>query len=107
MTQIVQTAACNKHHSLDQQLCRWLLLSLDCLQGTEMRMTPKLIAHRLGVAQDVSTKGALKLRDARLIQYDNGRIRVIDRKGFEQRACDCYVVVKQEYDRLLPFPLAA
>jgi hypothetical protein len=107
MTQMVQTAACNKHHSLDQQLCRWLLLSLDRLQGTEMLMTPKLIAHMLGVAEDVATKGALKLQDARLIQYQDGRIRVLDRRGLEQRSCECDVVVKKEYDRLLPWPLAA
>jgi CRP-like cAMP-binding protein len=107
MTQMVQTAACNKHHSLDQQLCRWLLLSLDRLQGTEMVMTPKLIAHMLGVAQDVANDGTFKLQDAGLIQYENGRIRVMDRKGLEQRSCECYVVVKKEYDRLLPLPHAA
>jgi CRP-like cAMP-binding protein len=107
MTQMVQTAACNKHHSLDQQLCRWLLLSLDRLQGTEMLMTPKLIANMLGVAQDVATGGALKLQDAGLIQYEDGLIRIIDRNGLEQRSCECYVVVKKEYDRLLPWRLAA
>lgn len=106
MTQMVQTAACNKHHSLDQQLCRWLLLSLDRLQGTEMLMTPTLIAHMLGVAQDVATDGALKLV-AGLIQYQDGRIRVLDRRALERRSCQCYGVVKQEYDRLLPLPLAA
>jgi hypothetical protein len=107
MTQMVQTAACNKHHSLDQQLCRWLLLSLDRLQGTEMLMTPKLIAHMLGVEQDVAIDGALKLNDAKLIQYEDGRIRVTDRRGLEKRSCECYAVVKREYDRLLPVPLAA
>jgi CRP-like cAMP-binding protein len=107
MTQMVQTAACNKHHSLDQQLCRWLLLSLDRLQGTEMLMTPILIAHMLGVDMDVATEGALKLQNARLIQYEDGRIRVLDRNGLEQRSCECYTVVKKEYDRLLPLPLAA
>jgi hypothetical protein len=107
MTQMVQTAACNKHHSLDQQLCRWLLLSLDRLQGTEMLMTPKLIAHMLGVAQDLATEGALKLQKAGLIQYEDGRIRVMNRRGLEQRSCECYVVVKKEYDRLLPLPFAA
>ena len=107
MTQMVQTAACNKHHSLDQQLCRWLLLSLDRLQGTEMLMTPILIAHMLGVDLTVATEGAFKLQDAGLIQYENGRIRVLDRIGLEQRSCECYEVVKQEYDRLLPFPIAA
>jgi len=107
MTQMVQTAACNKHHSLDQQLCRWLLLSLDRLQATEMLMTPKLIAHMLGVAQDVATEGALKLQDAGLIQYEDGRIRVVDRNKLELRSCECYAVVKKEYDRLLSWPLAA
>jgi Mn-dependent DtxR family transcriptional regulator len=72
-----------------------------------MLMTPKLIAHMLGVAQDVATEAALKLVDAGLIQYQNGRIRVIDRRGLERRSCECYLVVKQEYDRLLPLPLAA
>jgi CRP-like cAMP-binding protein len=107
MTQMVQTAACNKHHSLDQQLCRWLLLSLDRLQGTEMLMTQTLIAHMLGVTRDVATKGALKLQDAGLIDYKDGRIRVLDRNALEKRSCECYAVVKQEYDRLLPLQLAA
>jgi hypothetical protein len=107
MTQMVQTAACNKHHSLDQQLCRWLLLSLDRLQGTNMLMTPTLIAHMLGVPESVATEGALKLQDAHLIQYHDGCIRVIDRSGLENRSCECYAVVKKEYDRLLVLPLAA
>jgi Mn-dependent DtxR family transcriptional regulator len=107
MTQMVQTAACNKHHALDQQLCRWLLLSLDRLQGTEMLMTQKLIAHMLGVTQDVATKGALKLQAAGLIDYKDGRIRVRDRSALEKRSCECYAVVKEEYDRLLPLQLAA
>jgi CRP-like cAMP-binding protein len=107
MTQMVQTAACNKHHSLDQQLCRWLLLSLDRLQGTEMLMTPKLIAHMLGVAQDVAIDAAVKLDDAGLIQFEDGRIRVMNRLGLEKRSCECYEVVKREYERLLPLPLAA
>jgi CRP-like cAMP-binding protein len=107
MTQMVQTAACNKHHSLDQQLCRWLLLSLDRLQGTEMVMTQMLIAHMLGVTQDVATEGALTLQDAGLIDYKDGRIRVLDRNTLEKRSCECYAVVKQEYDRLLPLRLAA
>src|ERR1700691_1049019 len=100
MTQMVQTAACNKHHSLDQQLCRWLLLSLDRLQGTEMLMTPTLIAHMLGVTQDVATEGALKLQDAGLIDYKGGRICVLGRAALEKRSCECYAVVKEEYDRL-------
>jgi CRP-like cAMP-binding protein len=107
MTQMVQTAACNKHHSLDQQLCRWLLLSLDRLQGTEMLMTQKLIAHMLGVTQDVATEGALKLQAAGLIDYKDGRIRVRDRIALEKRSCECYAVVKEEYGRLLPLQLAA
>jgi CRP-like cAMP-binding protein len=107
MTQMVQTAACNKHHSLDQQLCRWLLLSLDRLQGTEMLMTKTLIAHMLGVTQDVATEGALTLQDAGLIDYKDGRIRVQDRNTLEKRSCECYAVVKHEYDRLLPLRLAA
>jgi CRP-like cAMP-binding protein len=107
MTQMVQTAACNKHHSLDQQLCRWLLLSLDRLQGTEMVMTRKLVAHMLGVSEDVATAGALRLQEAGLIDYQDGRIRVLDRIGIEKRSCECYAVVKLEYDRLLPLRLAA
>jgi CRP-like cAMP-binding protein len=107
MTQMVQTAACNKHHSLDQQLCRWLLLSLDRLQGTEMLMTQKLIAHMLGVAAERATEAALKLRDVGLIDYKDGRIKVLDRASLEKRSCECYRVVKQEYDRLLPLQIAA
>lgn len=107
MTQMVQTAACNKHHSLDQQLCRWLLLSLDRLQGTEMIMTQRLIAHMLGVDEDIAAAAAVKLQHAGLIDYDAGRIRVTDRAGLERRSCECYAVVKKEYDRLLPNRLAA
>ncbi|MHB8478223.1 MAG: Crp/Fnr family transcriptional regulator [Steroidobacteraceae bacterium] len=107
MTQMVQTAACNKHHSLDQQLCRWLLLSLDRLQGTEMHMTRELIANMLGVRPETATEGAVKLKNAGLIDYARGRIRVLDRDGLEKRACECYVVVRSEYDRLLPDKLAA
>ena len=107
MTQMVQTAACNKHHSLDQQLCRWLLLSLDRLQGTDMQMTQKLIAHMLGVTLERATEAALKLRDVGLIDYADGWIKVLDRSSLEKRSCECYKVVKQEYDRLLPLPLAA
>jgi CRP-like cAMP-binding protein len=107
MTQMVQTAACNKHHSLDQQLCRWLLLSLDRLQGTEMLMTPKLVANMLGVVPAVATEGAFQLQSAGLIEYTGGRIRVLDRDRLEKRSCECYAVVKKEYDRLLPFKLAA
>jgi CRP-like cAMP-binding protein len=107
ITQMVQTAACNRHHSLDQQLCRWLLLSLDRLQGTEMVMTQALIAHMLGVPLIGATEGALKLQTAGLIDYRQGRIQVLDREGLEKRTCECYAVVKKEYDRLLPDRLAA
>ena len=101
ITQMVQTAACNKHHSLDQQLCRWLLLSLDRLEGTEMVMTQDLIAHMLGVSRDRATEGVITLKNAGLIYYSQGLIRVLDRKGLETRVCECYAVVKREYDRLL------
>jgi CRP-like cAMP-binding protein len=107
ITQMVQTAACNKHHSLDQQLCRWLLLSLDRLQGTEMTMTRKLIAHMLGVTPTIATEGALRLQSAGLIAYADGRIRVLDRNRLEKRSCECYAVVKKEYARLLPARVAA
>jgi len=107
MTQMVQTAACNKHHTLDQQFCRWLLLSLDRLQGTEMLMTPDLIANMLGVSPAIATDGALKLQKAGLIDYTQGRIRVLDRRGLEKRSCECYGVVRTEYDRLLPEKKAA
>ena len=107
MTQMVQTAACNKHHSLDQQLCRWLLLSLDRLQGTEMRMTPELIANMLGVSRETAIEGALALQKSGLIEYAGGRIRVNDRSGLERRSCECYEVVRKEYARLLPAAVEA
>jgi CRP-like cAMP-binding protein len=107
ITQMVQTAACNRHHSLDQQLCRWLLLSLDRLQGTDMTMTQDLIANMLGVPRDGATEGALMLQAAGLINYTQGRISVLNRGGLENRTCECYAVVKKEYDRLLPHRLAA
>jgi CRP-like cAMP-binding protein len=107
ITQMVQTAACNRHHSLDQQLCRWLLLSLDRLQGSEMVMTQQLIANMLGIPREGATEGALKLHSAGLIDYSSGRIQVLDRAGLERRTCECYAVVKKEYDRLLPDKLAA
>jgi Mn-dependent DtxR family transcriptional regulator len=97
-----QTAVCNRHHSLDQQLCRWLLLSLDRLQGDELVMTQELIANMLGVRREGVTEGALKLQNAGLIRYVRGRITVLDRAGLEKRTCECYAVVKKEYDRLLP-----
>ena len=107
ITQMSQTAVCNRHHSLDQQLCRWLLLSLDRLHGDVLVMTQELIANMLGVRREGVTDGALKLQKAGLIQYTRGRITVLDRKGVEARACECYAVVKREYDRLLPDKLAA
>jgi len=102
ITQMAQTAVCNRHHSLDQQLCRWLLLSLDRLQGDELVMTQELIANMLGVRREGVTEGALKLQQAGLIRYARGRITVLDRGGLEKRTCECYAVVKSEYDRLLP-----
>jgi CRP-like cAMP-binding protein len=102
ITQMAQTAVCNRHHSLDQQLCRWLLLSLDRLSGNSLIMTQELIANMLGVRREGVTEGALKLQVAGLISYSRGHITVLDRKGLEQRTCECYLVVKREYDRLLP-----
>jgi len=102
ITQMAQTAVCNRHHSLDQQLCRWLLLSLDRLQDNELVMTQELIANMLGVRREGVTEGALKLQQGGLIRYARGRISVLDRRGLEKRTCECYAVVKKEYDRLLP-----
>lgn len=102
MTQMTQTAACNKHHSLQQQLCRWLLLSLDRLSGNELVMTQRLIANMLGVPLEAMTEGALILQQAAIIQYSEGHITVLDRAGLEKLTCECYGVVKKEYDRLLP-----
>jgi CRP-like cAMP-binding protein len=107
ITQMAQTAVCNRHHSLDQQLCRWLLLSLDRLQGDELVMTQELIANMLGVRREGVTEGALKLQRLGLIQYSRGHITVLNRRGLEQRTCECYAVVKREYDRLLPSGPAA
>jgi CRP-like cAMP-binding protein len=101
ITQMTQTAACNRHHTLDQQLCRWLLLSLDRLNGDQLVMTQELIANMLGVRREGVTAGALKLQKASLIRYSRGRITVLDRVGLEKRSCECYRVVKDEYDRLL------
>ena len=102
ITQMSQTAVCNRHHSLDQQLCRWLLLSLDRLPGNELVMTQELIANMLGVRREGVTEAALKLQAAGLIRYARGHIAVLDRPGLEHRTCECYRVVKKEYDRLLP-----
>jgi Mn-dependent DtxR family transcriptional regulator len=103
---MAQTAVCNRHHTLDQQLCRWLLLSLDRLHGNQLVMTQELIANMLGVRREGVTEGALRLQRAGLISYTRGRIIVLDRKGLEKRSCECYSVVKKEYDRLLPNKVA-
>jgi len=102
LTQMAQTAVCNRHHSLDQQLCRWLLLSLDRLPSEELVMTQELIANMLGVRREGVTEAAGDLQRAGLIRYQRGRIAVLDRTGLEARACECYGVVKKEFDRLLP-----
>ncbi len=102
ITQMAQTAVCNRHHSLDQQLCRWLLLSLDRLPGSELQMTQELIANMLGVRREGVTEAAMKLQRQGLIRYARGHITVLDRPALEQRTCECYAVVKKEYDRLLP-----
>ena len=102
ITQMAQTAVCNRHHSLDQQLCRWLLLSLDRLDSNDLVMTQELIANMLGVRREGVTEAAGQLQKAGLIQYQRGHITVLDRDGLEARTCECYAVVKKEYDRLLP-----
>ena len=104
ITQMAQTAVCNRHHSIDQQLCRWLLLSLDRLPGNQLTMTQELIANMLGVRREGVTEAALKLQQAGLISYSRGHITVTDRCGLEHRTCECYGVVKAEYERLLPQP---
>src|SRR6185437_4638295 len=102
ITQMTQTAVCNRHHSVDQQLCRWLLLSLDRLPSDELVMTQELIANMLGVRREGVTEAAGKLQAEGLIAYRRGRINVLDRAGLEARVCECYAVVKKEYARLLP-----
>ena len=102
ITQMAQTAVCNRHHSLDQQLCRWLLLSLDRLDSNDLVMTQELIANMLGVRREGVTEAAGQLQKAGLIRYQRGHITVLDRDGLEARTCECYAVVKKEYDRLLP-----
>lgn len=104
--QMAQTAVCNRHHSIDQQLCRWLLLSLDRLQGNELLMTQELIANMLGVRREGVTEAAGKLQEAGLIQYNRGKITILDRQGLEARVCECYEVVRKEALRLLPNELA-
>ena len=101
ITQMTQTAVCNRHHSVDQQLCRWLLLSLDRLPGNELAMTQELIANMLGVRREGVTEAAGKLQAEGLIRYSRGHITVVDRERLEARVCECYAVVKKEYDRLL------
>lgn len=107
ITQMAQTAVCNRHHTVDQQLCRWLLLSLDRLNGKDLVMTQELIANMLGVRRAGVTDAALKLQRAGLISYARGRISVLNRTGLEERTCECYAVVKKEYDRLLPHAVAS
>ena len=102
ITQISQTAVCNLHHSVDQQLCRWLLLSLDRLPGNQLQMTQELIANMLGVRRQGVTEAARKLERDGLISYRRGLISVLDRQGIERRVCECYAVVKNETERLLP-----
>lgn len=107
ITQMALTAVCNRHHTLDQQLCRWLLLSLDRLPTNELIMTQELIANMLGVRREGVTEAAGKLQAAGIIQYRRGHITILDRSGLETRVCECYKVVKTEFDRLLPICAAA
>ena len=106
LTQMAQTAVCNRYHSLDQQFCRWLLLSLDRLPADELVMTQELIANMLGVRREGVTEAAGNVQRAGLIEYQRGRITVFDRAGLEARTCECYAVVKKEFDRLLPGVIA-
>ena len=105
ITQMAQTAVCNRHHTLDKQLCRWLLLSLDRLEGGELKMTQELIANMLGVRREGVTEAAGRLQAEGIIRYSRGRIKVLDRAKVEERVCECYAVVKREYDRLLPYDI--
>ena len=105
ITQMAQTAVCNRHHAVDQQLCRWLLLSLDRLPGKDLMMTQELIANMLGVRREGVTQAAGKLQEDGLIHYNRGHITVLDRPKLEKRVCECYAVVKKEFDRLLPYKL--
>jgi len=107
ITQMSQTAVCNRHHSIDQQLCRWLLLSLDRLPANQLTMTQELIANMLGVRREGVTEAAGKLQKLGVIEYNRGHITVLDRPKLEQLSCECYGVVKTETDRLLPFPFPA
>ncbi len=101
ITQMAQTAVCNRHHSVEQQLCRWLLLSLDRLPSNVLTMTQELIANMLGVRREGVTEAAGHLKKAGLIEYQRGHVTVLDRPGLEKQVCECYAVVKREYDRLL------
>lgn len=101
ITQMSQTAACNRHHSVDQQLCRWLLMSIDRLPSNDLNMTQELIANMLGVRREGVTEAAGKLRKSGIIEYSRGRIRVLERSKLEAQVCECYLVVKKEFDRLL------
>ena len=103
ITQMAQTAVCNRHHTIDQQLCRWLLLSLDRLPTNKLTMTQELIANMLGVRREGVTEAAGKLQKLGVIEYSRGRITVLDRPRLEQLSCECYAVVKKETDRLLPY----
>jgi len=107
IAQMTQTAVCNRHHTVDQQLCRWLLLSLDRLPSNELAMTQELIANMLGVRREGVTEAAGKLQEAGLIHYTRGHITVLDRPKLEARVCECYAVVKKEMDRLLPYKAAS
>jgi len=106
IAQMSQTAVCNRHHSVDQQLCRWLLLTLDRIAGNELVVTQDLIAQTLGVRREGVTEAALSLQKAELISYRRGHISVVDRPGLEKRSCECYAVVRAEYDRLLADDMA-
>jgi CRP-like cAMP-binding protein len=106
ITQMVQTAACNRHHSVDQQLCRWLLMSLDRLPSNHLRMTQKLIGNMLGIDSDGVNTAAAVLENAGLIEFDSGHITVVNRPGVEDRSCECYGVVKRECDRLIDSAMA-
>jgi len=106
ITQMAQTAVCNRHHSVDQQLCRWLLLSVDRLPTNELTMTQAMIATMLGVRREGVTEAAGKLQEAGAIRYSRGRITILDRAKLEERVCECYAVVKKEFDRLLPDEVA-
>ncbi|MCH8544637.1 MAG: Crp/Fnr family transcriptional regulator [Alcanivorax sp.] len=101
ITQMAQTAVCSRHHSIDQQLCRWLLMSMDRRQGDKLDITQELIASMLGVRRESVTRAASKLQEAGVIQYQRGHIRVLNRPELERLGCDCYAVIRKEYDRLL------